>query len=96
MSKIISAIYDDDYNVVKVSLEKGTTVIIICSWSEDGLNTTAASRSELNWLLDNEPASYAELVLSGEMQQYLNACQHEYFEQSKNVSTEFMMYSKLM
>ena len=96
MSTIMSAIYDDDYNVVKVSFEKGAMVIIICSWIEDGLDTTVASRSELNWMIDNEPASYAELVLSGEMQQYLNTCQHEYFEQSKDVSTEFMMYSKLM
>ena len=94
MNAITSAVYDDDRNVITVSFTQGSTIIIYCGWVEDGLDTTIASRAELNWLIDNEPATYAELVLFGEMQNYLNGCQRDYVEQRKTVTDEFMMYSR--
>jgi len=96
MNAITSAVHDDDYNIVKVFFDKGATVLIYCGWVEDALNTTVASRSELNWLIDNDPATYAQLVLTGEIQKYLSNNQREYFERCKSTSTEFMMYNKLI
>jgi sarcosine oxidase delta subunit len=94
MNTIISAVYDDDYNTVTVSFAQDSTIIIYCGWIEDYLETTIASRAELDWLIDNEPATYSELVLSGDMQDYLNGCQRDYVEQRKTVTDEFMMYSR--
>ena len=95
MNAIKSAVYNDDKNVITISFEEGSTVILYCGWIEDKLETTIASRAELNWLLDNEPKTYAELVLSGGMQEYLNSCQRDYVEQRRATSDEFMLYSKL-
>ena len=95
MNNIALAVYDADYNLVKAFFDKGALVLIYCGWVEDALDTTIASRSELDWLLDNAPATYAELVLSGKMQEYLHANQREYAEQRNATSTEFMMYRKL-
>ena len=95
MNAITSAVYDDDKNVVTVSFAKGVSVIIYCGWVEDGFDTTIVSRAELNWLIDNEPMTYAELVLFGGMKDYLNGCQRDYVEQGKTVTDEFIMYSRL-
>ena len=94
MNAIISAVYDDDYNTMTVSFAQGSIIIIYCGWVEDSMETTIASRAELNWLIDNEPMAYAELVLSGEMQNYLSGCQRDYVEQRRAVTDEFMMYSR--
>lgn len=95
MDGITSAVYDDDKNIIIVSFEKGTTATIYCGWIEDRYGTTVASRSDLNWLIDNEPRTYAELILFGRVQEYLNGCQRDYVQQHRTVTDEFMLYSSL-
>ena len=38
---------------------------------EDGLDVTMAQRSELEYLIYNDPLAYADLILNGEPEEYL-------------------------
>ena len=40
-------------------------------WVEDALSVTMAQRSELDYLIYNDPLSYADLILNGNPEEYL-------------------------
>lgn len=42
-----------------------------CTGVEDVLDVTMAQRSELDYLIYNDPLAYAELILNGEPEEYL-------------------------
>lgn len=46
-------------------------VSIYCPRVEDQVTETRMQRAELDWLIYNEPLTYAQLVLSGEIEEYL-------------------------
>ena len=41
-----------------------------CTGVEDALNVTMAQRSELDYLIYNDPLAYAELILNDESEEY--------------------------
>ena len=44
---------------------------IDCTGVEDALSVTMAQRSELDYLIYNDPLSYADLILNGDPKEYL-------------------------
>ena len=52
------------------------------------------ARSQLRKLLDTNPAEYAEMVLKGELERYIELCNAEGKELSDELgmTREFMMY----
>ena len=42
-----------------------------CSGIEDALNVTMVQRSELDYLIYNDPLDYADLILNGDPKEYL-------------------------
>ena len=44
---------------------------IDCTEIEDALNVTMAQRSELDYLIYNDPLGYAHLILNGDPEEYL-------------------------
>ena len=42
-----------------------------CTGVEDALNVTMAQRSELDYLIYNDPLAYADLILNGDPEKYL-------------------------
>lgn len=54
-------------------MEDGTLLSIDCTAVESEVANSMYQRSELDWLIYNDPLAYAELVLSGEPEQYLRA-----------------------
>ena len=42
-----------------------------CAGVEDALNATMAQRAELDCLIYNDPLSYADLILNGDPEKYL-------------------------
>ena len=46
-------------------------VVACCAKVEDALDVTIAQRSELDYLIYNDPLAYAELILNGEPEEYL-------------------------
>ena len=46
-------------------------ISIDCTGVEDALDVTMAQRSELDYLIYNDPLGYADLILDGEPEEYL-------------------------
>ncbi len=42
-----------------------------CAGVEDALDVTMAQRSELDYLIYNDPLGYADLILNGDLEKYL-------------------------
>ncbi len=72
MKNLLSCRYNMDTNRVEARFEDETTVAINCIAIEDEYGDTPAQRAELDWLLYSKPLEYAQLVLGGEIEQYLS------------------------
>ena len=44
-----------------------------CAKVEDALDVTMAQRTELEYLIYNDPLAYAELIMNGEPEEYLRS-----------------------
>ena len=60
-----------DTGCVELLLRDGKMISIDCTGVEDALDATIAQRSELDYLIYNDPLAYAELILNGESKEYL-------------------------
>ena len=77
MNKLLSCSFNMDTDRVEARFEDGTTVAIDCATVEDEYGNTPAQRAELDWLLNNKPLEYAQLVLGEEIGHYLSlGCDH--------------------
>lgn len=57
---------------VELRYQDYSMLSIYCPAVEDLVAENRAQRTELDWLIHNEPLTYAQLVLSGDVQQYLS------------------------
>ena len=73
MRKIISCEFNMDTACVELRLEDGTLLSIDCMAVENEAANSMYQRSELDWLIYNDPLAYAELVLNGDPELYLKA-----------------------
>ena len=73
MRKILSCEFNLDTACVELCLEDGTLLSIDCTAMENELANSMYQRSELDWLIYNDPLAYAELILNGEPELYLKA-----------------------
>ena len=65
--------FDFDTNRVEAILSDGTRLSIDCIAVENELAETWLDRRELDFLIYNEPESYVEFILTGRMEEYLDA-----------------------
>ena len=63
--------FNMDTGCVELLLEDGRKLSIDCTGVEDALNVTIAQRTELDYLIYNDPLAYAELILKGNPKEYL-------------------------
>ena len=56
---------------VELLLRDGRMISIDCTGVEDELDVTMAQRTELDYLIYNDPLAYADLILNGEPEEYL-------------------------
>ncbi len=56
---------------MELLLRGGRKISIDCTGVEDMLDVTMAQRSELDYLIYNDPLAYADLILNGEPEKYL-------------------------
>ena len=73
MRKILSCEFKMDTACVELSLEDGMLLSIDCTAVENEVANSMYQRSELDWLIYNDPLAYAELILNGEPGLYLKA-----------------------
>ena len=63
--------FNMDTGCVELLLRDGRKITIDCTGVEDALDVTMAQRTELDYLVYNDPLAYAELILNGEPKKYL-------------------------
>jgi hypothetical protein len=61
-----------DTACVEIVYANGSALSIYTPMIEEALRTTIHSRSKLDWLIENEPLEYAQMVIDGTMQEYLD------------------------
>ena len=63
--------FNMDTGCVELLLRDGRKISINCTGVEDALDATMAQRSELDYLIYNDPLGYANLILDSEPEEYL-------------------------
>ena len=73
MDKLISCEFNIDTACVELRFTDGSMISIDCTAVEEEVAHTIRQRSELDWLVYNDPIGYADLILNGDPEQYLKA-----------------------
>ena len=73
MRKILSCEFNPDTACVELCMEDGTLLSIDCTAVENEAADNRFQRSELDYLIYNDPLAYADLILNGDVEAYLNA-----------------------
>lgn len=73
MRKIVSCEFNMDTACVELRMDDGTLLSIDCTTVENEVASSMYQRSELDWLIYNDPLAYAELILNGGPELYLKA-----------------------
>jgi len=63
--------FNMDTGCVELLLRDGRMISINCTGVEDALDVTMAQKSELDYLIYNDPLGYANLILNGDSEKYL-------------------------
>lgn len=71
MRKILSCEFNLDTASVELVMKDGALLTIDCTAVENEVTNSMYQRSELDWLIYNEPLAYAELILKGDPELYL-------------------------
>ncbi len=64
--------FNIDTNTVDIEAENGTRIFIDCDVVDDEYGITVRHRANLDYLLYNHPVDYVNLLLSGQMKDYLD------------------------
>ena len=73
MKKLISCEFNMDTGRVELRYADGSMIAIDCTAVEREVADDMFQRSELDYLIYNDPLSYAELILNGDPERYLKA-----------------------
>ena len=70
--------FNMDTGCVELLLRGGRMISIDCTGVEDALDATIAQRSELDYLIYNDPLAYADLILDSGLEGYIASIQNIY------------------
>ena len=73
MKILISCAYNMDIACVELKFSDGSMIAIDTIAVENEVADNMYERSELDYLIYNDPAAYADLILNGDSEQYLKA-----------------------
>ena len=73
MKTIKSCEFNMDTGCVELRFQDGSMISIDCTAVENDVADNRFQRSELDYLIYNDPLAYADLVLNGDVEAYLNA-----------------------
>ena len=73
MKTIKSCEFNMDTGCVELRFQDGSMISIDCTAGENEVADNRFQRSELDYLIYNDPLAYADLVLNGDVEAYLNA-----------------------
>ena len=69
--KILSCAFNMDTACVELKFDDGSMIAIDTIAVENEVADNMYQQSELDWLIYNRPLEYAQLVLGGELEQYV-------------------------
>lgn len=73
MSRFISCQFNIDTACVELVFDDGSQLSIDCTAVENEVADNRFQRSELDYLIYNDPLAYADFVLNGDPEAYLKA-----------------------
>ena len=73
MKTIKSCEFNMDTGCVELRFQDSSMISIDCTAVENEVADNRFQRSELDYLIHNDPLAYADLVLNGDVEAYLNA-----------------------
>ena len=73
MKTIKSCEFNMDTGCVELQFQDGSMISIDCTAVESETADNRFQRSELDYLIYNDPLAYADLILNGDVEAYLNA-----------------------
>ena len=73
MEKLVSCAFNIDTACVELHFTEGSICSIDCTAVENEVADNLYERSELDYLIYNDPLAYADLILNGDVEAYLNA-----------------------
>ena len=65
-----ACLFNMDTGCVELLLRDGRKISIDCTGVEEELDVTMAQQTELDYLIYNDPLSYADLILNGDPEEY--------------------------
>ena len=71
MEKLVNCAFNIDTACVELHFTEGSIYFINCTAVENEAADNRFRRSELDYLIYNDPLAYAELILNGEPEEYL-------------------------
>ena len=71
--KLLSCVFNIDTSWVELKFDDGSMIAIDTIAVENEFADNMYQRSELDYLIYNDPVTYAELILSGDPEKYLKA-----------------------
>ena len=71
MKTLLSCEFNMDTGYIELRYSDGRMICINCTAVENEVANSRFQRSELDWLIYNEPLSYAKMVLDGSLESYL-------------------------
>ena len=71
MKRLLSCEFNMDTACVELKVANGSMIAIDTIAVENEVADNIYQRSELDWLIYNDPAAYADLVLNGDPETYL-------------------------
>ena len=63
--------FNMDTGCAELLLRDGRMISINCTGVEDALDVTMSQKSELDYLIYNDPLGYADLIMNGDPKEYL-------------------------
>ena len=73
MESLLSCEFNMNTACVELRYLDGSMISIDCTAVENEVADNMYQRSELDWLIYNDPAAYADLILNGDPEKYLKA-----------------------
>ncbi|MCD7919852.1 MAG: DUF6061 family protein [Clostridiales bacterium] len=70
MKKLLSCRFNINTASVEIRYTDGSQIIIYTPGVDDEICPTVPMQTEIDWLIYNKPATYVNLVFSGELEQY--------------------------
>ena len=71
--KLLSCVFNIETSCVELKFDDGSMIAIDTIAVENEFADNMYQRSELDYLIYNDPVTYAELILSGDPEKYLKA-----------------------